>query len=120
MKQHMQTQRILALLPDKPIRYRVTKVVIAPITTSLSIDPKKDVGVLLIFCFFSDLQFLFLNLVFNSLMFLIELLKLITSFLLHSNLCFQQSVQLSSGADGYILGVFLLHFLCMKTQIEFI
>ena len=88
-----------------PVRLRVIEFHVVAIITNVSIDFNIVINVLYFLYFFLDLLFLSLKYVIFSLMLLIWLLKLLTSFNFFSSLC-SKSIFFSNGADCYNLSTF--------------
>ena len=88
-----------------PVRDKVIELDVVAIITNVSNDFSIVVIVLEFLYFFFDLLFLSLKYVIISLMLLIWLLKLLTSFILFSHR-FSESMFSNNGAEGYNLSVF--------------
>ena len=92
------------IIKPTPVTDRVIEVDVAPMITILSTDSNTLFRIFYFLYLFFDLLFLSLKYVIISLMLLIWLLKLLTSFIFFSNLCSRSLF--SKGEDGYNLSVF--------------
>ena len=92
------------IIKPTPVTDNVIEVDVAPMITTLSTASNIVFTVLYFLYLFFDLWFLSLKKVILSLKLLIELLKLLASFIFFSNLC-SKSI-FSNGALGYNLSVF--------------
>ena len=88
-----------------PVRLKVIELDVVAIITNVSNDFSIVVNALYFFYFFLDLLFLSLKYVIISLMFLIWLLKLLTSVVFFSSR-FSKSIFSNNGAEGYNLSHF--------------
>ena len=100
--QHAVAVDVSIAIKPIPVRLKVIEFDVVAIITNVSNDFSNVVVVLYFLYFFLDLLFLSLKYVIISLMLLIWLLKLLTSFNFFSNLC-SKSISFSNGADGYNL-----------------
>ena len=99
-----------------PVRLKSLELDVLAKITNVSNDFNSVVIVLYFFYLFFDLLFLSLKYVIISLMLLIELLKLLTTFNFFSNLC-SRSVFSISGAAGYNLSYFCSIYIVSIRQI---